>query len=107
MVLISGCEEQVERNKDNIRKTDVIIILAPIEGKKALNVLGLTDPRLFSGGNKLHAKMDPQNCLWHLEYEDGILPQPLKQRFTGLDRLLTFIRGYYLRRNIEIKEIID
>ena len=97
----------MERNRDNIRKTDVILILAPVEGKTARNTAGLIDQRIFTGESKLHAVMDPQSCLWYMRYDSGILPPPLRQRFTSFGRLLDFAKGYFQRRDIKIVEIKD
>ncbi len=86
---------------------DIIIELQAIEGKATLDSMGLVDQRLFTGENKLHAKMDTQSCLWHCEYDNGMLPQPLKQRFTSFNRLLNFVGDYFKRRNIEILRVVD
>ena len=90
-----------------IRSHDIIIELQPIEGKATLTSAGLTDSRLFTGENRLHAKMNLQNCMWHCEYENGMLPQPLKQHFTSFSRLLTCVSEYFKRRNIEVTKVID
>ena len=89
------------------RSNDIIIELQAMEGKATLDSMGLVDQRLFTGENKLHAKMDIQSCLWRCEYDNGMLPQPLKQRFTSFNRLLSFVSDYYKRRNIEIVKVID
>ena len=89
------------------RATDIIIELRPKDPKGAKNVLGLTDPRLFTGENKLHAVMDTQTTHWYLKYDSGILPEVLKQRFTGWTPLLNFIKQYYAKRGIEIVNIQD
>lgn len=92
--------------KEN-RKTDITLVLRPIEGKKALSSIGLLDPRLFKGGNSLHAVMDTQTCLWSLHYECGIPPEAFRQRFTSYSQLMKFVIEYMKGRNIEIAEIID
>lgn len=91
----------------NVRKTDIILILKPIEGKKALTSSGIVDSTLFSGDNNLHAKMDTQTCLWYPEMDKGVLPPQLKQRFTSFHKLHDFVKTYYNRRNIDIVEIRD
>lgn len=83
-----------------------MFILAPIEGKFALNTSGTADPRLFTGENKLHA-VQGVNGLWTLKYEKGIMQEPLKQTFTNFKFVEQFVREYFLKRNIEVKEIID
>ena len=89
------------------RATDIILVLKVIDGKAPLNSTGLTDSRLFTGDNNLHAIMDKQTCLWYLQMDSGLLPKPLMQRFTGLGLLMKFVVEYYKKRNIEIKEVID
>jgi hypothetical protein len=93
---------------DKIRKTDIILKLKPIEGvlPKTSNDR-LVDTRLFTGVNNLHAIMDRQTCLWHLVYDNGMLPAALKTKFTSFTRLEQAVRDYMLKRNVEIVEIID
>lgn len=98
------------RNMDEspkLRKADRVIIVKPIDGKKALSTSGLVDTRLFTGDNKLHAVRDGQNMLWSLKMEAGGLAEPLRQRFKTFDSLLEFVRTYFRKRNIEITEVID
>lgn len=89
------------------RATDVILVLKPKVGLMPKNSGGLTDTRLFTRENNLHAKMDIQTCLWHLEYDKGELPPIFKQKFTGLTALLKFVTAYYNKRNVEIVDMID
>ena len=92
---------------DKARKTDRILVVKPIEGKKALNSSGLVDPRLFTGANNLHAIQDPGNTLWSLKLDSGGLAEPLKQRFKTFDTLLDFVKSYFRKRNLEVTEVID
>lgn len=91
---------------NKISSTDRVLVLEVVEGEKALSSTGLVDTRLFTGENKLHAVLDPSSMLWHLKYDDGILPQPLKQQFTGFGAVLKFCEDYFSKRNIRIKEVI-
>lgn len=93
--------------ESKMRSPDRILVLSVIEGKDAKGTTGLVDTNLFTGTNKLHAKMDPQTSLWYLQYEKGILPEYLKQRFTTFSVLLKHIGEYFKKRNIEIKEVKD
>lgn len=95
-----------EKLKARNRSSDRIFVLAPIEGKFALNTSGTADPRLFTGENKLHA-IQGVNGLWTLKYEKGIMQDSLKQTFTNFSTLERYVRDYFLKRNIEVKEIID
>lgn len=92
----------------NLRSNDRILKLEVIDGKKPLSVLGNTDTRLFSGGQDLHLKMDPETCLWYFQYsQNGILPEALKGRYTGFKPALKQAEEYYLKRNVQIKQIKD
>ena len=92
---------------DNDRSTDRILMLAPIAGKATKSSEGFTDNRLFTGENKLHAVLDKEHMLWYLRMDSGLLAQELKQKFTSFSMLRKFVTDYYLRRNIEVKEVID
>lgn len=84
-----------------------VLVLGPVPGKKTKNTLGLVDSRLFTGENNLHAHKDKETCMWYLKYERGIVPEPFKQQFTSLHVLLKFAKDYFIRRDIEIKDVID
>lgn len=89
------------------KKTDRILVLRPVAGTKTLSGTGLVDPRLFKGENKLHVVMDAQSSIWFFKYEQGGLPEPLKQRFTSFKLALSHATNYYKSRNVEIVEVID
>lgn len=97
----------IKNMTDRNTKTDIHLILKTADGKKPLSSGGLADPRLLTGENKLHAIMDTQTCLWHMRQDHGLLPQPLRQQFTGFTKLLNFVKDYYSRRNIVVDKIID
>lgn len=94
-------------SEKKIRKTDIVLVLRPKDGTKPKSSTGLTDSRLFTGENTLHLKYNHQQQLWEFEYENGMLPEPLKQKFTAFNIALNFITGYYERRNVQIAEIKD
>lgn len=88
---------------------DRILFLEPIDGKP-LDTRGIVDPRLFKtgeDGNKLHAIMDTETCLWSFRYEKGIVPPALKGTFTGFRALKKHADEYFLQRNIRITEVKD
>jgi hypothetical protein len=87
--------------------SDRVIKLKPREGEKPLNSKGMVDTRLFSGDNNIHVKMDKQSSLWYFEYDNGVLPQQLQQRFTSYSKALDFAKQYYDRRNVDVKEVVD
>lgn len=86
---------------------DRILSLELIDGKAPLSSTGLIDKRLFRGENKLHAIKDTQTCLWYMKYDDGLIPEPLRQRFTTFSRLFKTAEDYFTKRNVKITEIID
>lgn len=79
--------------------------LTPMEGFDVKNAGGMTDKRLFTGENKIHAIKDNQTGLWYLRYEKGVVPEEFKQHFTTASVLVKFIEDYYRRRNITVKEV--
>lgn len=94
-----------EINSDRMHSDDRILVLEVIDGKKPLSSIGMVDPRLFKGGNKLHAIRDPNDNLWYVRYEAGGLQEPLKQKWTRFSLLLAFCRDYFEKRNLTIKEV--
>lgn len=91
------------RRKEN-KTLDRILILRPIEGKSAKRDTGLTDNTLFTGANRLHAVQNPQNGLWSLKYDSGLIPPALKMQFTNFNILMTYVTEYFKRRNISVRE---
>lgn len=86
--------------------TDRVIVLEPIDNKDPKNAKGNIDPKIFSGENKLHAIMDEESTHWFLKYDNGGLPEPLKQRFTSFKTLLQHVEGYFRTRNLKVKEVV-
>lgn len=80
--------------------TDRVLVLGKLDDTKPIT--GMMD---FT--NNLHAIMDPQTTFWYLKYDHGILPEPLKQKFTSWSRMLAFVTPYFNRRNIKIEKVID
>lgn len=91
---------------DNQLNDRVLVLKKRDAAKNTTTDTGLIDNRLFTGGNKLHAVMQP-NGLWALNYDFGILPPPLRQEFTSFTQVMKFLKQYFHKRNIEIKEVID
>lgn len=92
----------------NIRSSDRVLNVEQIDGKAPRSSTGMVDPRLFTGEQKLHLKMDPQTCLWYFQYSNnGQLPEPLKGRFTGFKPGLKFAEEYFKKRNIKITQVKD
>lgn len=93
--------------KSKMKNNDRVLVLKRKEGKSTLNTKGITDNRLFTGDNKLHATIDTETMLWRFKFDSGLLPPEMKQSFTSFRKLLDFAKTYYDKRNIEISEIID
>ena len=94
-----------ELRKQKMRSLDRVFVLEPTE-KFTPAEAGTVDKRLYTKGNNLHAKQQP-NGLWTLYLDHGTLPQPLKQQFTGFNICEDTIRKYYAKRNISVKEVLD
>lgn len=94
----------VETNHSN---PDRVLVLETIDDKKPKSSMGLVDPQLFIGKNRLHCIKDPQTCHWYFKYDQGILPQPLKDRFTSFKAAMRHAELYFRNRNLRIKEVID
>jgi len=97
----------MQNNRDKERSNDRIIYLRKIEGQKIKDSLGNVDPSLFQGGNRVHAIMDPQTCLWEIKYDKGIVPPIMKQRFTSYPKLMAFLELYFRKRGLEVEKVED
>jgi len=80
-------EVQYLPDTTKMRAKDRIFVLGVIDAKKPRSSTGMIDPTLFTGENKLYAKMEPDTCLWYMQYDSGGLPQPLKAKFTNFSSL--------------------
>ncbi len=83
-----------------------ILELKVIDDKAPTSSMGLVDKRLFQGENKLHSIID-ETGLWHMQYDKGIVPAALQQRFTSFGKLFKYAEDYFKKRNVKITEIID
>lgn len=96
-----------EQNSNKQRSPDRVLQLKVIDGTQPKTSTGLLDPRLFTKGNNLHAIQNPENNLWVLQYDQGVLPQQLKQSFTSFKKLLQHTEMYLKVRNVEVVEVRD
>lgn len=94
----------VDSLESKMRSPDRILQLEIIDPNQKT---GLIDPQAFAGNNPLHAKRDDQAGLWYLQYERGVLPEPLKHRYTSFKDLIKYAGVYFAKRNISIKAIRD
>lgn len=85
---------------------DRILVLKVREGGPKSST-GIVDHRLFNGDNKLHAMFDKEYSMWYLKYDSGKIPPQLDQKWTSFPKLLETTTGYFNKRNIDIKEVID
>jgi len=92
---------------EKMRSDDRILVIKQRPGEKTKDATGLIDYRLFKGGNRLHAMKDPITNLWMFRYEMGVLPEPLKQKFTGFQALFNHATTYFSKRGLEIVEVQD
>jgi len=91
----------------NNRNRERELVLKPIDGKAPKDATGMINPKLFTGEVKLFAVIDPETMLWSLKYTSGVLPQPLRERWTSMTTLLQQVKEYFKTRNIEIVKVID
>lgn len=85
---------------------DRAFILKEKPGQKARGTTGLVDPRLFKGGNKIHAYQDASTCLWYLKYEVGGLPEGLKDmRWTSYRLVEDHLRKYFDKRGLLLEAV--
>lgn len=97
--------QQVESAK--MRSYDRVILLKPMEGKEVISSTGKVDPRLFNGGNKLHAVYNVNTGLWDLKVENGSIAGGLQGSFSEFEQLLIHVTSYFGRRNIEVTGVQD
>ena len=95
------------KNQPKERSDDRILVLKTQDGKNTLSNTGLIDNRLFTGENKLHAVLEQDTNLWKLKYDNGIVPEALRQKFTSFAKLKSHCEAYFNKRNIEIEKVID
>lgn len=93
--------------ESKMKSPDRVLVLTVMPGKKPLNTTGVADPRLFTGENKLHCIMDMETALWTFKYDMGIVPEPLKCKFTSFTAAKKYADSYYNPRNIEINKVVE
>lgn len=98
--------ELTSKAKDKMASDDRVLVLkAKEEGK---GPKGLVDNTLLTGGNKLHAIFEGHTCLWYLKYENGALPEPLRdKRFTSFKKAKEAAEIYFNKRNLQITKVED
>ena len=81
------------------------LVLKPFEGK-LVKGNNLVDPGIWKGTNSLKIIQD-ETSLWGFKFDKGVLPDPLKQRFTSVTKAIRFATDYFAKRNIELTEVKD
>lgn len=88
------------------RSSDRTLILEVMDGEIAKTTTGLHDPRLFTGEQQLKLRMEPDTCLWYLQYSNnGILPGGLKGKFTSSQQAVKHAENYFKHRNIKVSAV--
>lgn len=92
----------------NLKSSDRILELLPMEGKSPTDYRGQVDSRLFTGEQKLHVKMDPTTTLWYFQWDtNGVIPGGLQGRFTGFKSALRHAEDYFAKRNVRVVKVIE
>lgn len=92
--------------RDKMHSDDRILKLKVMDGEKPKSSQGITDPRLFTGENEIHAIRNEWNY-WILKYKQGNLPPALEMSFTTFDKLLEHTVAYFKSRNVEVTAVYD
>lgn len=93
---------------DNTRSSDRVLTLEVMDDKLPKSSTGTVDRRLFTGEQQLHIKVDPMFMQWYFQYsQNGLLPDPLKGRFTSFAKAYEHAAGYFAKRNIKISAVRD
>lgn len=82
---------------------DNIVVLERIDPKSDL---GLLDPQVFKGGNALHVTLEPLTSLWRFKMERGLVPAPLRDKYTSRNEAIKQATQYFATKSVRIKEII-
>lgn len=88
-------------------KSDRVFELEVVDGTLPKASTGMTDTRLFKGGNKLHIVKNTETNFWSFVYDEGIIPPNLRCNFTNFKIALRHAELYYQGRNLKLKEIDD
>lgn len=86
-----------------MRSNDRILILEKIDKEKKNH--SLVDPKTLEGKNPLHIYME--QGMWYFRYEHGLVPGPLRDRYTSFKVAKDAAEAYFLNNNIRIVDVID
>lgn len=86
-----------------LRSNDRILVLEKQD--KTSKDSGMLDPKLFEGKNNLHCYID--GGLWYFKMEHGLIPIPLRQKFTSFKTAKETAEAYFKTRNVRIVDVLD
>lgn len=86
-----------------LRGNDRILILAKID--EETKDMGLVDPKILQGKNKLHCYID--QGMWFFRQEHGLVPGPLRNKYTSFQMAKADADAYFRTRNIQIIDVKD
>jgi len=86
-----------------IRSTDRILVLEKIDKEK--KDTSIIDPKVLEGKNPLHLYLE--QGMWYFRFEHGLVPGPLRDRYTSFKIAKDTAEAYFLTRNIRIADVLD
>lgn len=86
-----------------MRGNDRILVLEKIDKEKKST--SLVDPKAVEGKNPLHVYID--QGMWYFKYEHGLVPGPLRDRYTSFRLAKDAAEAYFINLNIRIADVID
>lgn len=69
--------------------------------------IGIIDPTVFTGKNRLRILMDPVTTMWFYRYDRGVIPPQLQGKFTTFKKAFKKGEAYFAAKNIKITDIVD
>lgn len=86
-----------------MRSNDRILVLDKIDKEKKEH--SIIDPKVLEGKNPLHAYSE--QGMWYFKFEHGLVPGPLRDRYTSFKFAKDAAEAYFLTRNIRIVDVLD
>lgn len=87
------------------RRDDRELVLARLDAKK--KDIGLVDPKILEGTNKLRCVRDDSTCMWSFKYDHGLVPSELRGKYTSFNDAKKHADIYLSTRNLKIAKVID
>lgn len=86
-----------------LRSNDRILVLERLDKDNKKD--GILDPKVFTGENNLHCYID--QGMWYFKMERGLIPGPLRQKYTSFRDAKQAAETYFGSKNIRIKDVLD